>query len=288
MFEGTSVAIVTPFKDGKICEKTYADLVEWQISEGIQGIVPCGTTGESATLTHEEHNLLIKLTVEIVNGRVPVIAGTGSNSTEEAVSLTQRAKDAGADGALVISPYYNKPTQEGLYQHYKTIAEAVDIPQVVYNIPGRTAVNISIETMVRLAEFSNIVAVKEASGSIDYASELIGATDLTVLAGNDNLILPLMAIGVQGSISATANLIPRLMVSLTDACLNGDWEAARDLHYKLYPFIQSVFLETNPIGPKAGLEMMGKISAEIRLPMVPISEEHKERLAKCMRTLNLV
>lgn len=288
MFEGTSVAIVTPFRNGSICEETYAQLIEWQIVEGIQGIVPCGTTGESATLTHDEHNCLIRMTVEIVNKRVPVIAGTGSNSTEEAVSLTRRAKEAGADGALLISPYYNKPTQEGLYRHYKTIAESVDIPQIIYNIPGRTAVNVNVETMCRLAEMPNIVGVKEASGSLDYACKIIATTDLTVLSGNDNLTMPLMAVGARGAISATANIAPRLCADLTNAALNGDWDSARKIHYELMPLIEALFSETNPIGAKAALGLMGKLEDTLRLPMVPMSQKNRDAVLMALRTLRLI
>ncbi len=289
MFKGTSVAIVTPFKkDGSICEETFKQLIEWQISEGIQGIVPCGTTGESATLNHDEHSKVINLTVETVHGKVPVIAGTGSNSTEEAIELTKRAKDAGADAVLLISPYYNKPTQEGLYRHYATIAESVDIPQIIYNIPGRTSVNIESETIIRLSEFANIAGIKEASGSMDYICDVIAGTDLNVLSGNDNLTFPLMAVGGHGVISATANVAPRLCVQMTDAALDGDWDTARKLHYTLKPLVDALFSETNPIGAKAALAMLGKIEGNLRLPMVEMSDVNKQALRSVLEDLKLL
>lgn len=288
MFEGTIVAIVTPFKAGKIDETAYAELIEWQLSEGVNGFVPCGTTGESATLTYEEHNYLVRLTVEIVNGRVPVIAGTGSNSTEETQFLTKNAKEHGADGVLLISPYYNRPTQEGLYQHYRRVAEAIDIPQILYNIPGRTAVNINIETVCRLAELPNIVGIKEASGNLDYVSQIIARTDLTVLSGNDSLTLPLMALGGKGAISVTANATPRLFADMVNAALAGNWNLARELHYRLFPLFEALFTETNPAGIKAALAMMGKIQNEIRLPLVPMSEPNQQRLRQVMNQLALL
>lgn len=288
MFEGLIVAIVTPFKNGEIDEEAYAELIEWQIGEGVKGIVPCGTTGESATLSHDEHVRLVKLTVEIVNHRVPVIAGTGSNSTEEAVFLTQKAKEAGADGALLISPYYNKPSQEGLYHHYKRIAEQVDIPQIIYNIPGRTAVNISVDTVCRLAELPTIVGIKEASGSLDYASQIISRTDLTLLSGNDSLTLPLLSIGAQGAISATANVAPRLCADLINTARQGEWNLAQEIHYTLLPLIDALFSETNPLGVKSALAMMGKIEEELRLPLVPMSKENKERLQKVMQAMKIL
>ncbi|MCX7765401.1 MAG: 4-hydroxy-tetrahydrodipicolinate synthase [Candidatus Sumerlaeia bacterium] len=288
MFEGTIVAIVTPFKAGKIDETAYAELIEWQLSEGVNGFVPCGTTGESATLTYEEHNYLVRLTVEIVNGRVPVIAGTGSNSTEETLFLTKNAKEHGADGVLLISPYYNRPTQEGLYQHYRCVAEAVDIPQILYNIPGRTAVNINIETVCRLAELPNIVGIKEASGNLDYVSQIVARTDLTVLSGNDSLTLPLMALGGKGAISVTANATPRLFVDMVNSALAGNWNLARELHYRLFPLFEALFTETNPAGIKSALAMMGKIQNEIRLPLVPMSEANQQRLRQVMNQLALL
>ena len=224
MFTGSLVAIVTPFRQGKVDERALAELIEWQIANGTNGIVPCGTTGESATLSHDEHNRVIELTVEVVRRRVPVIAGTGSNSTEEAITLTKHAKQAGADGALLITPYYNKPTQEGLYRHYKAVAEAVDVPLVLYNIPGRTGVNMLPSTIARLSAIQTIVGVKEGSGSVQQASDIVQMCGdrLTVLAGDDSLTLPMMAVGGKGVITVTANIVPMEMAGLVKAFAEGE------------------------------------------------------------------
>lgn len=290
MFTGSLVAIVTPFKRGKLDERALGDLIEWQITSGTHGIVPCGTTGESATLTHAEHDRVVAFTVEVVRGRVPVVAGTGSNSTEEAIALTKHAKAAGVDGALLITPYYNKPTQEGLFLHYKAIAEAVDLPLVLYNIPGRTGVNMMPTTIARLTVCRTIVAVKEGSGSVQQASEIIQLCGerLAVLAGDDALTLPVMAVGGKGVITVTANVLPSEMAELVNAFLSGRLDAARALHYRLYPLFMALFYETNPIPVKEALHMMGKIENDIRLPLCPMGKDNKEKLLRVMKAAGLV
>lgn len=290
MFTGSSVAIVTPFRNGKIDERALGDLIEFQIANGTNGIVPCGTTGESATLSHEEHDRVIALTVEVVRHRVPVIAGTGSNSTDEAIVLTKHAKQAGADGALLITPYYNKPTQEGMYRHYKAVAEATDIPIVLYNIPGRTGVNMAPATVARLAAVRNIVAIKEGGGSVQQVSEIILACEdrMTVLSGDDALTVPMMAVGAKGVITVTANIAPADMAAMVVAYLAGHLEEAKRLHYKLYPLFTALFLETNPIPVKAALAAMGKIDGELRLPLSPMSAEPREKLLRAMKDYGLI
>ena len=290
MFTGSLVAIVTPFKNGKLDERALGDLIEWQITSGTHGIVPCGTTGESATLTHAEHDRVVAFTVEAVRGRVPVVAGTGSNSTEEAIALTKHAKAAGVDGALLITPYYNKPTQEGLFLHYKAVAEAVDLPLVVYNIPGRTGVNMMPATIARLTICPTVVAIKEGSGSVQQASEIIQLCGerLTVLAGDDALTLPMMAVGGKGVITVTANLLPAKMAQLVNTFLEGRLEAARALHYELYPLFTALFYETNPIPVKEALHMMGKIDCELRLPLCPMGSDNKEKLLAVLKATGLV
>ncbi len=290
MFTGSLVAIVTPFKNGLVDERSLGDLIEWQIANGTDGIVPCGTTGESATLSHEEHERVIAFTVEVVKRRVPVIAGTGSNCTEEAISLTQHAKRVGADGALLITPYYNKPTQEGLFRHFKAIAEAADIPIVLYNIPGRTGVNMLPATVARLTSVQNIVGIKEGSGSVQQASDIVQMCGdrITVLSGDDPLTLPMMAVGAKGVITVTANIAPVDMACLVDAFAEGRVEEARRLHFKLSPLFAALFLETNPIPVKAALSMMGKIEEELRLPLCPIGQENRDKLARVMKEYGLI
>jgi 4-hydroxy-tetrahydrodipicolinate synthase len=290
MFAGSLVAIVTPFKNGRIDERALGDLIEFQITNGTDGIVPCGTSGESATLTYEEHDRVIEFTVEATRRRVPVIAGTGSNSTDEAITLTKHAKQAGADGALLICPYYNKPTQEGLYRHYKAIAEAVDLPLVVYNIPSRTSVNIQPTTIARLSSIHNIVAIKEGAGSLGQVSEIIQACGnrITVLAGDDALTVPMMAVGAHGVITVTANIAPADMAALVDAFAAGKLDEAKALHYKLYPLFTALFYETNPIPVKEALGMMGKIQPELRLPLCPMSVENREKLAGALKDYGLI
>lgn len=290
MFRGAIVAIVTPFKKGKVDEAALRKLVEFQIKNGTDGIVPCGTTGESSTLSHEEHDRVIEIVIEAVQKRVPVIAGTGSNSTAEAIRLTRHAYEAGADGALIVAPYYNRPTQEGLYQHYKAVANAVPIPIIIYNIPGRTGVNINPDTLARLAKVKNIVGVKEASGSIKQMSDVIGlcGPDFDVLSGDDLFTLPLMAMGGKGVISVISNIAPADMAAMVDAFDAGDIEEAKALHHKMSPLIESLFIETNPTPVKAALALMKKISYEVRLPLYRMSDGNYEKLKKIMIGYGLI
>jgi 4-hydroxy-tetrahydrodipicolinate synthase len=291
MFQGAMVAIVTPFKNGQVDEAGLRSLIEFQIANGTNGIVPCGTTGESATLSFKEHERVVEITVEQVNKRLPVIAGSGSNNTEEAIRLTQHAKNAGADGALMISPYYNKPTQEGLYQHFKKVAETVDIPIILYNIPGRTAVNMDPDTIARLAKIDNIVGVKEASGTMKQITDIIARcdNDFVVLSGEDYLTFPLMCVGGKGVISVTSNIVPRDMANLCNTFLAGNFKEAQKLYYKLLPLCHALFYETNPAPVKAALAMMGKIeSEEVRLPLAPMSEGNRERLRKDLQLYGLI
>ncbi|HVA78845.1 MAG TPA: 4-hydroxy-tetrahydrodipicolinate synthase [Candidatus Binataceae bacterium] len=290
MFNGALTALITPFRDGAVDEPALRDLVEWQIQSGIDALVPCGSTGESATLTHEEHERVIKITIEQARKRVPVIAGTGSNATAEAIHLTASARAMGADGALLISPYYNKPTQEGIFRHYKLIAASVDLPLIVYNIPGRTASNIAPETFARLAEIKNVVGVKEASGSMDQVSDILRLCGdrLTILSGDDALTLPIMALGGKGVISTASNAIPREMHDLAAAALGGDFQRARELHYRMLPLLRALFIETNPIPLKHALALMGKCANELRLPLVPMTAPASEKLEAAMKALRLV
>jgi len=290
MFSGSIVAIVTPFRNGKLDERAFGDLIEWQIANGTNGIVPCGTTGESATLTHDEHHRVVRLTVEVAKGRVPVIAGTGSNSTDEAISLTRHAKDAGADGALLITPYYNKPTQEGLYRHYKAVAEAVDMPLVLYNIPGLTGVNMLPATVARLAVMKNIVGIKEGSGSVQQASDIAQACGdrLIVLSGDDPLTLPMMAVGAKGVITVTANVMPKEMAQLVASFQAGRIDEARRIHFALSALFAALFYETNPIPVKEALGMMGKIDPELRLPMCAMSADNRNQLTRVLKEMRLI
>jgi 4-hydroxy-tetrahydrodipicolinate synthase len=290
MFKGAIVAIVTPFKKGKVDEAALRKLIEFQIKNGTDGIVPCGTTGESSTLSHEEHDRVIEIAIDAVNKRVPVIAGTGSNSTAEAIRLTRHAHQAGADGALMVAPYYNRPTQEGLYQHYKAVAEAVPIPIIVYNIPGRTGVNINPDTLARLARIKNIVGVKEASGSIKQMSDVISlcGPNFDVLSGDDLFTLPLMAMGGHGVISVIANVAPADMAGLVDAFAAGDLKKAQALHFKMSGLIEALFIETNPTPVKAALSLMKKISYEVRLPLYKLSDANYEKLKRVMAGYGLI
>lgn len=290
MFQGSIVAIITPFKNGKIDEKAFGDLIEFHIAAGTDGIVPCGTTGESATLSYDEHNRLVRLTVEAAGGRVPVIAGTGSNSTEEAIYLTRYAKECGADGALLITPYYNKPTQEGLYRHFKEIAEEVDIPLIPYNVPGRTGVNMLPATIDRLAEIENIVAIKEASGSMTQICEIyrLCGDRIAILSGEDAINFPILAAGGKGMISVTANIVPGKMGEMWDAFDRGEINRSREIHYELFDLHQTLFIETNPIPVKTALAMMGRCTEEMRLPLCPMSEGNKERLRQVLERYGLV
>jgi len=290
-FRGAFVAIVTPFVDGKLDEQGLKDLIEFQIAGGTHGIVPCGTTGESATLSHEEHHRVVELTIKTVAGRVPVLAGTGSNSTSETIELTRAAKEAGADGALMITPYYNKPTQEGLYQHFKAAAEAVDIPIILYNVPSRTAVNMLPATVARCAAIKNIVGVKEATADLNQISEVIRLcpNDFAVLSGDDFTSMATVAIGGGGVISVTSNVAPKEMAQMMDAALCGDLVTARRLHYQLFPLMQAMFIETNPVPAKTALAMMGKIkSGAPRLPLCPMSQASTEKLRKALGECGLL
>jgi 4-hydroxy-tetrahydrodipicolinate synthase len=284
-FSGSMVALVTPFHDGAVDRKALAELVERQIAGGTSALVPCGSTGESATLTHAEHLEVIIAAIAQARGRVPIIAGTGSNSTNEAINLTRAAKEAGADAALLISPYYNKPTQEGIYQHYRLIADATRFPLILYNIPGRTASKMDAVTIARLAESEHIIGLKEATGSLDEIQEVIRlcGDNLEVYSGDDVLTLPIVAVGGAGVISVVANILPRESADAVNAALAGDWERARRLHYELIPLMRALFLETNPIPTKAALSMMGLCRDELRLPLLPMSASPRERLRVALR-----
>ncbi len=290
MIKGSIVAIVTPFKEGKVDEKALGDLIEWHIAQGTNAIVPCGTTGESATLDYDEHYRVIQFSVEAVNKRVPVIAGTGANSTDETIMITKEAKKAGADAALLVSPYYNKPTQEGLYRHYKAVADAVDIPIVLYNVPGRTAVNILPSTVARLSEIENIVAIKEATGDMKQVSEVIRLCGgrIAVISGDDFTTLPLLCLGGKGVISVTANIAPKEVSEMCAYWEKGLIDDARAVHYKLEPLNHAMFIETNPIPAKTALAMMGKIKEEFRLPLCEMSETNKEKLSKTLKDAGLI
>jgi 4-hydroxy-tetrahydrodipicolinate synthase len=290
MFHGALTAIITPFRDGAVDEPALRELIEWQIQSGIDGLVPCGSTGESATLSHAEHERVVKITVEQTRKRVPVVAGTGSNSTTEAIRLTASAREMGADGALLISPYYNKPTQDGIYKHYKMVAASVDLPIFAYNIPGRTGSNIAPETFARMAEIKNIIGVKEASGSTEQTSDILRLTNgkFTVLSGDDALTVPLMAIGAKGVIATIGNAMPREIHELAAAGLAGDFERARQLHYKMLPLMRTLFIETNPICIKQALAFMGKCGNELRMPLVPMTPPAAEKLKAAMKELRLI
>ncbi len=290
MFKGSIVAIVTPFKDGKVDEEAYRQLIEFQIENGTSAIVPCGTTGESATLKVDEHARVIDIAVEAVNKRAPVIAGTGGNSTSEAIELTQHAKEVGADATLQVTPYYNKPTQEGLYQHFKAIAKAVPLPQVLYNVPGRTSVNMLPETVARLAELPEVVAIKEASGNIAQMADVVrlAGDKITLLSGDDNLTLPVLSIGGAGVVSVVANIVPRDTADLVKAWEEGRIDEAKGLFFKLLPLCQAMFFETNPIPVKTSLALMGKIQHEMRLPLYPMAPANLEKLKKALSEYGLI
>jgi 4-hydroxy-tetrahydrodipicolinate synthase len=290
MFSGAISAIITPFRDGAVDTKALRELVEWEIASGVDGIVPCGSTGESATLTHTEHEEVIKLVVDQTRRRVPVIAGTGSNSTAEAIRLTTFAREIRADGALLISPYYNKPTQDGIFRHYEAIGNAVDLPLIVYNIPGRTGSNIAPETFARLCEVKNVVAIKESSGSMDQCSDILKLCGdrLTLLSGDDPLAVPLMAIGAKGVISVVTNVMPREVHEMVAAGLAGDFARARELHYKLLPLTRALFSETNPIPIKQACAFMGKCTNEMRMPLVPMTPPAADKLRAIMNDLQLI
>jgi 4-hydroxy-tetrahydrodipicolinate synthase len=290
MFQGSIVAIVTPFINGAVDEEKLRELVEFQIENGTDAIVPCGTTGESSTLNYVEHDRVIQIVIEQVKKRVPVIAGTGSNSTHEAIEITRHAKEMGADGALLVTPYYNKPSQEGLYLHYKAVADAVALPQVLYNVPGRTAVNLLPETVARLAVHPNIVAIKEATGSLQQASEVLDlcGDNITVLSGDDFITLPMMACGAKGVISVTANIMPKEVAALVDAFNAGNMVEAKRLHLHLLKISNAMFIETNPVPVKTGVALMGKCSDEVRLPLAPLAAANRAKLTAIMKEYGLI
>ncbi len=289
--KGAIVAIVTPFKDGEVDEQGLRNLVEWQIKSGTHCIVPCGTTGESATLTHEEHMRVVEITIDQVRGRVPVIAGTGSNSTDETIMLTKHAKKAGADAALVITPYYNKPSQEGLYQHFMAVAKECKFPMILYNVPGRTSVNMLPQTVARCAKNRYVIGIKEATGSLKQVSDVIRfcPRNFIVLSGDDFTAFPTLAIGGKGVISVCSNVMPKEMANMMNYFFKGDIDKARRLHYKLFPLFEALFFETNPVPAKTALFEMGRIdSDEVRLPLAPMSDANRERLNEVLKSMKLV
>lgn len=288
MFKGSYVAIITPFKNGKVDEKKFTELIEFQIKNGTNGIVPAGCTGEAATLNHEEQKKLMQFTCEVVNKRVPVIAGAGSNNTAEAISLTKHAEKVGCDGALSITPYYNKPTPEGQYRHYEAIAKSVDIPIMLYNVPSRTGVCMKPETIARLGKIDNITTVKEASGSLDQVSQILAISDITVLSGDDSLTLPMMAIGAMGVVSVAANVIPKDISEMVASFLKGDIKGAEKLHYKTLPICKALFIETNPIPVKTALQMMGMLNGDFRLPLCEMEKENEPKLKKVLKEYGLI
>ena len=290
-FQGSFVAMVTPFRNGKVDEAKLRELVEFHVTHGTDGLIPCGTTGESPTLNHDEHRRVVEIVVEAARGRIRVVAGTGSNSTSEAIDMTKHAERAGASGALVVNPYYNKPTQEGLYRHFRAVAESVAIPILLYNIQSRTAINVETDTMARLAhDVKNIVGVKEASGSLDQMSQVIAACgpDFSVLSGDDNITLPLLSIGGSGVVSVIANIVPRETAELVHAALDGDWKRAREVHYRLFPLARAAFLETNPIPIKEAMAMAGMLEPEFRLPMCRMSDANREKLRAILKPYGLI
>ncbi|MDF1613818.1 4-hydroxy-tetrahydrodipicolinate synthase [Desulfurivibrio dismutans] len=291
-FRGAFVAIATPFNpDGSLDEQGLIDLIEFQIAAGTHGIVPCGTTGEAATMSHDEHHRVVELTIKTVAGRVPVLAGTGSNSTSESIELTRHAKEAGADGALLITPYYNKPSQEGLYRHFKALAEAVDIPIIMYNVPGRTSVNMLPATVARCAEIDNIVGIKEATGSLQQVSEVIRLcpNGFAVMSGDDFTSMATVMVGGTGVISVSSNVAPGEMAAMIEAALSNDNAKAREFHYRLFPLMQAMFFDTNPVPAKTALRMMGKIKSDfVRLPMYAMDEAGKTKLQQVLQQCGLL
>ena len=290
MLEGYITALITPMRDGRVDEEAFRTFVEWQISEGVNGLLPCGTTGESPTLSHDEHMRVIKICIEVANGRVPVLAGTGSNSTEEAIALTRHAKEAGADAALLVMPYYNKPTQEGMYQHFKAVQDEVAIPQYIYNIPGRSVVNMTIETMARLAKLPNIVGVKDATAdlALPTLTRMAIPGDFNQMSGEDGTALAFLAQGGQGCISVTANIAPRACAEFYAAWMAGDTAKALELHTRLMPLHDVLFCESNPIPAKYAAYLMGKCSSEMRLPLCQPTAASMQRIETALRTLDLL
>lgn len=282
-FAGLSVALVTPFKNGKLDMDRFKEQIEFQIAGGTNCLVPCGTTGESPTLSHPEHERIISETIQVAAGRAKVMAGTGSNSTDEAISLTQWAAKEGADATLQVAPYYNKPTQEGFFRHYQAVSEAVDIPICVYNIPGRTGKNIEPETIARIGEFGNVTMVKEATGSLDQASQVLDLTDLTVLSGDDSLTLPLLSIGGEGVVSVVGNIVPQDMIALVNSFRSGDIEGAMTWHRKLFPLCRDMLgIASNPVPLKAAMAELGRDSGELRLPMYPLNDAELTELRETL------
>ncbi|MCK5451145.1 MAG: 4-hydroxy-tetrahydrodipicolinate synthase [Candidatus Omnitrophica bacterium] len=288
MFRGSYVALITPFKDGKIDEKKFRELIEFHIDKGTDGLVPCGCTGEAATMNMSEQKRLIKITVETTDHRIPVVAGTGSNNTSEAVELTVYAKKVGCDGALVISPYYNKPTPEGQYRHYMEIAKAADIPIMLYNVPGRTGICMLPETIARLSKIDNIVAVKEAAGSVQQVVDILSLCDITVMSGDDSMTLPFMAVGAMGVVSVVANIIPEKTHELVQTHLDGKHEECKKIHYEIMDLCRAMFIETNPLPVKTSASLMGMVDEEWRLPLCEMLEENKEKLKKVLKQYKLI
>jgi 4-hydroxy-tetrahydrodipicolinate synthase len=288
MFSGAFTALVTPFRNGEVDVEALEGMVEFQIHNGIHGLVPCGTTGETPAMSEEEDRLVISTVVRVANGRVPVIAGSGSNSTDMAIKYTRTAQEAGADGSLQVAPYYNKPTQEGLYRHFATIAESTDLPIILYNIPGRTSVTISAETTARLAEIPNIVGTKEATLSMNMAMDVksLCGDEFAILSGDDPVTLPLMALGGHGVISVASNVAPSAVSDMVNALLEGDWERGRELHYELLPLFRALFVETNPIPVKTAASILGLCSDEMRLPMIPLQGDNLDTLRRVMEESN--
>ncbi|HUZ74857.1 MAG TPA: 4-hydroxy-tetrahydrodipicolinate synthase [Stellaceae bacterium] len=285
MFKGSLVALITPFRDGAVDEKAFQNFVDWQVGEGTHGVVPCGTTGESPTLSHAEHKRVVELCIAVAKGRVPVIAGTGSNSTEEAIDLTRHAKTAGADAALVVTPYYNKPTQEGLYQHYKAIHDAVDLPIIIYNIPARCVIDMSVATMARLAKLPNVVGVKDATNDLARPLRTRAAIgpDFAILSGEDVTALALLAQGGDGCISVTANVAPRACAQMHEAWQKGDIARAMRINERLGPLHDALFVETSPAPVKYAASLIEKSTPEVRLPLVPASPEAQHKVRSAMR-----
>jgi 4-hydroxy-tetrahydrodipicolinate synthase len=288
-FAGLTVAIVTPFKNGKVDEAALKQMVDWQIAQGTNGLCPVGTTGECPTLSTAEHERVIAIVCEYAAGRIKVMAGTGSNSTAEAIELTKFAKSAGADGAMMVAPYYNKPTGEGFYQHYRAVAEAVDIPIILYNIPGRTAKNMEPDVVARIAEIPSVVAIKEATGSMDQASQTLALTNLTVLSGDDSLTLPILAMGGSGIVSVVGNIVPGDMLELLKAFKAGNMAEAQKWHFKLFSLCRDMLgIATNPIPVKIAMKMLGRDTGELRLPLTPLSQSEEERLRKTLVAYGLL
>ncbi len=288
MFKGAYVALVTPFKNGKVDEKTFRNLIEFHIEQGTEGIVPCGCTGEAATLEMEEQKRLIKLAVETCAGRIPVVAGTGSNSTKEAIDLTVFAAKAGCDGALIITPYYNKPTPEGQYRHYAEIENKADIPIMLYNVPGRTGISMLPSTIARLSKVDNIVAIKEAAGSVQQVVDILSLCDITVLSGDDSMTLPFMCVGAKGVVSVVSNVIPAKVRELVRTFADGDIETSRKIHYEIVDLCEAMFIETNPIPVKTALNMMGMIECEFRMPLCEMMNDNKVKLEEVIRQHRLI